>query len=303
MGFASVAPETGVFGDHTLLGHFHAAHDVLLNERDLSPANPKVNACLSAFVRAVLACPGVGSDDILAAPGVRVKRQMLLPKLSAAEYEMELFYARKLAARDVLTDDDLNTFIYRKNYDELVREEISAARAVNALPNAKPVVFVGSGPLPLSAIDMHKQTGLPVICVDSDPVAIDVSRRIVMALGLGDAIQIVESNGEEFDYSGAGLVMVAALVAAKDTVLNRIREMAPRAAVAVRSAEGVRTLLYDDVNPDGFNRAGYTYAGKSDATSTIINTTLFFHPNVQVCNGAAMVEQSRRRAPVLSLIA
>ena len=247
-------------------------HDVLL-------AHPKIHSCLSAFVRAVLDCPCGDDCDALNAPDIISKRNALLPKLAMAEYEMEKFYARGLAAKSVLTDDDLNTFIYRDNYDELVREEISAARAASIMPDAKPIVFVGAGPLPLTAIDMYKQTGLPVVCVDFDDDAIALSTRMIAALGLADKIKVVRARGEDFDYAGSGLVMVAALVGGKDDVLARIRNTAPDAGIAVRSAEGVRTLLYAPVNENDFTRAGYAYVGKSRITPTIINTTLFFQPS------------------------
>ncbi len=261
-----------------LLSHFRAAHDVLLVEQDLSPRNPKINSCLSAFVAAVLDCHCHDTCDLLAMPEVVSKRDAILPKLAQAEYEMEKFFALDFAAQDVLTDADLDHFIYRDNYVELVAEEIDAARTANVLPDDRPVVFVGAGPLPFSAIDMHKQTGLKMICIDSDADAVALSRKMIAALGMQDAIDVVQASGEDFDYSGAGLVMVAALVSAKDNVLARVRDTAPGVALAVRSAEGVRTLLYEQADERAMDRAGYDYAGKSRITDTIINTTLFFQP-------------------------
>jgi hypothetical protein len=119
---------------------------------------------------------------------------------------------------------------------------------------------------------------LKINSIDSDADAVALTRNMNAALGMQDMIDVVQSSGEDFDYSDAGLVMVAALVSAKDNVLARVRDTAPGVGLAVRSAEGVRTLLYEQADERALDRAGYDYAGKSRITDTIINTTLFFQP-------------------------
>lgn len=256
-----------------ILDCFHRAAAVLGRARNLTPANKNVNSCLTAFVRAVLDCrESAQHHALLDRDDVRALRPTLLRKLSEAEFQMELYYARP---------GRLDAFPYHDNYRDLVAEEILALN--NATPEGD-IYFIGSGPLPLTAVEFARQTGRAVICIEKDPHAVTLSRDVIARLGLADRVSVREADGAQFDYQGAGLVMMAALVEGKDATLARIHDTAPAAMIGIRSAEGLRTLLYDAIDPDSVAPGFYRLSAQTRATPSIINTTLFFMPQPEsVC--------------------
>lgn len=271
-----------------VLDCFHEAAAVLGQAQDLTPANENVNRCLKAFVQAVLDCRvSAQHSDLLDRADVRALRAPLVEKLSEAEFQMELFYAQP---------GRLESFPYHDNYRDLVAEEIHALRA-DAI--AGDVYFIGSGPLPLTAIEFARQSGQPVICVEKDAQAAILSRRVIAELGLSDKVSVIEADGATLDYKGAGLVMVAALVDKKDATILNIRKTAPQAMIGIRSAEGLRTLLYHAVDQDEITRNGYRLTSQTRATPAIVNTTLFFAPaaaQMPVCGAA--IKKTPSEAPV-----
>lgn len=251
-----------------VLNAFRTAFNVLSTASDLSPYNNAVNTSLIAFVRAVLDCECNHDCALLEQSDVLSMRRPMLQKLAEAEFEMEKFYA------DL---SNLPNFPYHQNYRDLVTEEVLALKAMgHDLEN--PIYFIGSGPLPLTAIELALQTGQKVICVEKDPEAARLSRAVIRAYGLGDRVHVLDADGASINYEGSGLVMIAALTEGKDDILERIRQTAPDALLGIRSAEGLRTLLYEEIDQNHVARHGYVFGGKSLTNNHIINTTLLFRP-------------------------
>lgn len=265
-------PEITAQDQHqNILARLHDAAAVLRTSKDMTPANQNLNRCLKAFVQAVLDCRCPEQQcALLERPDARALRLPVLQKLAEAEYQMEKFYAE---------EGRLASFPYHENYSLLVADEILA---LGAQATKGDVYFVGSGPLPLTAIEFYRQTLRPVICVERDVEAVRLSRRVIAELGLGDKISVVEADAVGIDYKGAALVMVAALVDEKGSAILHIRKTAPEAVIGIRSAEGVRTLLYEAIDPQDVARHGYDFYGQTRQSDAVVNTTLFFRPR-SVC--------------------
>lgn len=269
-----------------LLECFRDAAQVLGQAQDLTPANQNVNRALGAFVRAVLDYPEdsiAEIQSILAHNDVKNLRVPLLRKLAEAEFQMELFYAQP---------GRVASFPYHENYRVLVAEEVAAVNLDHvgnpddADSVSGEIYFIGSGPLPLTAIECARQTGRHVTCVERDPVAVALSRRVIAEMGVENLVQVIEGDGSVLNYAGAGLVMVAALVDGKEKTIANIRDTAPGAMIGIRSAEGIRTLLYEQINHNEVTRHGYRLCGQSRTTDEVVNTTLFFDPIVKSVCGA-----------------
>lgn len=253
----------------------------LSGQNDLSPNNPKVTSCLTDFVGAVQHLHGRGDASRLEQADVRNIRQPLLQQLARAEYEMELHWAKDYVGRGEIKTGDLNDFWYRQCYIDLVEEEVTAMKSVGITPSsASRIVFIGSGPLPMTAIDMHLQTGAKIVCIDNAPEAVSLSRKMIENLGLSDDITVSQAEGDKFDYVGSDIVFVAALARNKDNIVANIRTTAPAAYVAVRSVEkGAKAMLYEEIAPDAFLKQGLTHVGNSqDTHETTFNTTMLFAP-------------------------
>jgi hypothetical protein len=62
----------------------------------------------------------------------------------------------------------------------------------------------------------------------------------------------------------------------KAQVMQRIRATRPQAVVALRSVEGLCTLLYDPVDETELEAMGCGYLGRAEHNPHTINTTLLY---------------------------
>ncbi len=278
------------------------AHDVLYGETDLSPRNPAVNDALSALVRGILeGCPPDDVADVLEEPRVRAIRGDLIRRLAVAEGEMEQCWGETFCARDSLAPTDFRDFIYWDCYRHLVGAELGILPPDLGLEKGQSIAFVGAGPLPLSAIIMHLSTGRKVTCIDRDPRACSLACELCRKGGL-TGIAVTCADGADYDYANSPIVFIASLVPEKAKVMRCIRERCPRACVALRSAEGLCSLLYDPVDETELVAMGCGFLGRTGYNPQIINTTLFYEAaptarrNAGLAAGSALNEA--RRAPL-----
>lgn len=252
------------------------AYDVLTREMDLSPANPKVNDALTRLVQ-TLSKEYTPDEErhILMDRTIRARRGPLLQKLALAESEMERFWAEKLCKNDVITQEHLEDFWYWQNYNDLVGGEAVHIPQEIYRPNES-ICFVGSGPLPLTAIVLNQKTGRNVTCVDIDPVACEASERFIRKAGYANSINIVCTDGADYNYRLHPAVLIAALVPNKGDVMKRVKDSAENPSIGIRSAERLHTLLYDPIDEDSEDYAHCVFTAKTAHNPRVINTTVFF---------------------------
>ncbi|MBX9778521.1 MAG: hypothetical protein K2Y71_29455 [Xanthobacteraceae bacterium] len=108
------------------------------------------------------------------------------------------------------------------------------------------LVMVGCGPSPVSVFQVHDKTEIPeIIALDVVPDAIEKVRALIDHFGLSRMSAKV-CDGREFDYDGAGIVIVANMVSPKAGVVSRIADTAPAAVqIAVRDPYGLGLLWAD----------------------------------------------------------
>lgn len=140
--------------------------------------------------------------------------------------------------------------------------------------NFNSIIFIGSGPFPITAILLHKLTGKKVDCLELHGESADISRKVLKRLGLSDVIQVHEGNGSTFDLSSYDIVLAALLAKPKSRILqNVLTSGKPEAKILCRTSEGLRKLLYEPTLRDaykGFNIHASQNAGYDDTISTIL---------------------------------
>jgi protein-L-isoaspartate O-methyltransferase len=252
------------------------AHEVLGRESDLSPLNPRINAALSALVQGVMdGCLRGDAARVLADPRIGRVRAALVQRLALAEGAMERHWTRAFCQRRNVTAADFEQFTYWDCYRHLVEAELGSLGPHLELAKAESIAFVGAGPLPLSAILAHLGTGLKATCLDVDAEACSLARALCRKVGL-TGIEVRCASGAHHDYALHPVVMIASLVAEKADAMRRIRATRPGAVVALRSAEGLCTLLYDPVDETELAELGCGYLGRTSYNPQVINTTLIY---------------------------
>lgn len=166
----------------------------------------------------------------------------------------------------------LKEFLYWKCYESLVEiEEKGLKKITNALPRS--MVFVGAGPLPLTALLWHSVTKGEVVCLDYNPEVVKQSTELIKRLGKEDNIKIFEADGCVFDYQGMDFIMIASLVPNKIDIIKQISLTSANAIIGIRSAEDLHTLLYEPVKEEELK--GLQFLSQTKATKETINCTVF----------------------------
>jgi len=154
---------------------------------------------------------------------------------------MEIKYAQS-----VIADPDpwiaVKKIIFYPNYLRLADMEYRGAN----LKSGDRVLFLGSGPLPLSLISLCKQYGIKGIGIEQVPEYVKLSQKLIKTLELTEQIQIVQGNHFSLPLDEeCMLVMVGADAYPKDEIFaNLASTLLNGAKVSYRIYEkGLRRLM------------------------------------------------------------
>ncbi len=138
--------------------------------------------------------------------------------------------------------DILENVSYFSNYLQLAQVEYEGA----GLKPGDRVVFLGSGPMPLTLIVLCYQYGLKGIGIEQHPERVNLSRKVLSKLGLSDQIEIIEGNHQSIPLKEkCELIMVAAQAEPKRVIFDHLEDVSPSGTViSYRIYEkGLRRLL------------------------------------------------------------
>lgn len=225
---------------------------------DLRPG-PAVDAAFGELVGLCCHPPEICTGTVL--DRLAADLDALRALCAVGEGRMEEHWAgRIVAAADPRAE--LGRFPYLNNYHDLVRLELAALGAVGDPPPRR-VVVLGSGPLPLTGLVLAQRHGAAVLHVDRDPGAVRAGNAVVAATGGGARVRSLVADLESprltpelaAELGRADLVLVGALVGADaDTKAEITARLAgvvrPGARLLVRSAAGLRTVLYPPVTAE-----------------------------------------------------
>ncbi|MFN8176847.1 MAG: nicotianamine synthase family protein [bacterium] len=165
----------------------------------------------------------------------------------AAFAKLEPMIERGLAAqavsghRSLLEDRESLTANYLARYEELARREV----ALVEMTAGDRVLFLGSGPLPISAIEYCRQTGCEADCVDFVDDAIRVSREVIRAVGMEGRMRCHRARAEQFPVAGYSVVMIGVLAKPKAAIFENVASgRSEGCRVLARTTYGLRGLIY-----------------------------------------------------------
>ena len=150
-----------------------------------------------------------------------IKRISHLKRINGLRMEIEF-------ARSIIAGPDpwamIENFVYYPNYLELARMEYEGGN----LKRGNRVVFLGSGPLPLSLICLCKQYGIEGIGIEQVPEYVGLSENLIKNLGLAGHILIMQGNHFSLPLKDdCRLIMVAADALPKNEIFSHLAKVLP----------------------------------------------------------------------------
>ena len=136
----------------------------------------------------------------------------------------------------------LKNFAYIPNYLQLAKTENQGS----PLKPGDHVLFLGSGPLPISLIILCRLYGLRGVGIEQEPDRAKLSRMVLQKLGLSDRIKIIAGNHFSLRLEEKSeLIMIDAQAEHKKAIFDHQAEVLPTGTkVSYRIYEkGLRRLL------------------------------------------------------------
>jgi len=189
-------------------------------------------------------------EAIIADPGIAAKLASCQSVFSGLETAIERSMAEvvRLGGAGMIWAQDNVSQHYIARYEYLARREIELA---GIRPDDK-ALFIGSGPLPITAFEYVRQCGCTVDCLDFVPEAIECSRQIAERLGLTDRVRCFQTRGEMHDPSQYDVILVGVLALPKQAIVNHLDAGVKRdCRVMCRTTYGLRQLIYQHASYDG----------------------------------------------------
>lgn len=228
-----------------------AVHSGLLHAKSIKPS-PAINAHFSSLVDIVQNSNSSISQKILHNPKIKKIKNELRSISARGEYELERAWADVLVSSKHIWKD-LEQFPYIENYKSLTDYEMHDIDSCITHQKKHRILFVGSGPLPLSSIYMAKKHNLLVDNVEIDSYAYSVSRNIIHKLKLDSLINSIHSDILQIkDFSKYNLIFVAALAGTdekeKMSIIRHIKRYSKKGThIVLRSVTDLGNLLYPKI--------------------------------------------------------
>lgn len=237
---------------------------------DLRPS-PKVNALFTQLVDLVVTLP----DEFL----IDIDAQRMMQQIaSSAETEMEIYWANEII-NSPQPLETFNSFPYLDNYAKLVAREIAQIEASGCQLAAQTrILMVGSGPLPMTALELMRQRSVQVDHVDISPIAIALCQQVGRQLNI-DCGHILGDGATAVLDAQYDAILIAGLagesVEDKQAIVNNmLPALAKDGRLLLRSARGIRSLLYPGVRANDFY--GVRLLSEYHPTDDVINSVFIY---------------------------
>lgn len=156
-------------------------------------------------------------------------------------------------------------------FERLIEREVSLLEGY--VP--KRVLFIGSGPMPITAFCLQHRLEVNIDCLERSPDAIEHSNMVLKKLGFANHIRVLHGFGEQIDASAYDVILVALLAKPKKIILENLARTAPKdVRIICRTSEGSRCVFYEpttlDAIPPELEIVKAASAGVDDTISSVL---------------------------------
>ncbi len=208
-----------------------------------------------------------GYGERLVANYTKEQRDELRDIHSAFEITMDAQFMDAILSGEVTSPDE---YSFQPIYDRLSRMEGEAIGPTEG----KPVIHIGTG-WPGTAIGLYRQFGIPVTCVEIDPLVAQRSRDALEKLDLlgEDKLTVINADGAQLNPDRYHAVIVSAMVPNEDKeeIVRNMRHLAGENAsgpllVLRRPADHARSIFYQEPGNDVIDQQGLIETADTGST-------------------------------------
>lgn len=183
------------------------------------------------------------------------------------ETNLEISFTKDIINREKI---ELSSYLLYKRFVKLIKNEIALAN----IKKDDKVLFIGSGPFPITAILINKFSGCSVTCVEKNKNRSLISRQVIQSLGLSKNIRVFNGKGENMGVNSFSVAIIALLAKPKSEILdNLLRQAMTGARIICRTSDGARQAFYEQTNPGIFSRykiIDKIVAGENQTISSVL---------------------------------
>lgn len=160
------------------------------------------------------------------------------PAYETYETDLEHAFAKDLTSNKV---DGIESYALFGRFEQLIDSEIK----LSDIGAKDSVLFIGSGPFPISAILLSQYSGCRVDCYDSDADAVHISSKVIGSLGLDKDISIYNQDGRDLADTTYDAVVIALLAKPKEAIFKTVRSrLKENGKIICRDSKGVHQAFY-----------------------------------------------------------
>lgn len=111
------------------------------------------------------------------------------------------------------------------------------------------VSFIGSGPMPMTAILLHELTGTNVDCFEKNRQSAELSKKVIGKLIYSQHIKVINKNALGEYFSRYTVIIMAVLAKPKDNLMKIIwKHVLPGTRIVYRLPTVARRVYYEDTS-------------------------------------------------------
>lgn len=163
------------------------------------------------------------------------------------------------------------------DYPLYARFERLIEREVNLLNGYKPkrLLFIGSGPMPITALCLQHRLKTQIDCLERYPEAVSESKLVMKKLRMEGAINVFQGLGEDHDMSQYDVILVALLAKPKKAILQNILQHSnDDVRIICRTSDNSRHVFYEptleNAIPPPFVVKAFAPADVDDTISSVL---------------------------------
>lgn len=162
------------------------------------------------------------------------------------ETNLEEEFARLfIKGKDYNSKSKIKKYHFYNGYFSAVKKEVQLAK----ISHNDRVSFIGSGPMPMTAILLYELTGIDIDCFEKVRHSAELSKKVIQKLKYDQHIKVINKNALNINFSRYTVIILAVLTKPKDDLMKTMwKHILPGTRIVYRLPNVIRQAYYQDTS-------------------------------------------------------